>query len=285
MNNQPNIAKATALSYIGNYPSKQTYTTTLQMLANSDSDIRLSALQALESFPPELRFEHTFKMLDDKSKVVRIEAARQLSGTAIDDLDAQSKAKLEKGINEYKQSLIFNADRAESQTALGSLYANLGDAKKAEEAFKEALRIQPSYVPATANYVYFLQANNRDDEALALLQDGIKRDNKQASLYYVLGLWQVRHHESTKALASLKRAADLDKDNTQFQYAYAVALGEKDIKTAIKILEDSLKKHTGDIQTLYGLSYYYQQIGQDEKAKAYQKRADALRSFVPKIQQ
>jgi len=285
LNNQPNIAKATALSYIGNYPSKQTYTTTLQMLANSDSDIRLSSLKAFEAFPPELRFEQTFKMLDDKSKVVRIEAARQLSSADMNGFDAQTKTKLQNGINEYKQTLLFNADRAESQTALGSLYANMGEAKKAEEAFKEALRIQPSYVPAMVNYVYFLQADAREEEAFTLLQEALKRDDQQASFYYVLGLWQVRHNENTKALASLKRAANLEKDNAQFQYAYAVALAEKDINAAINILENSLQKHTGDIQTLYGLSYYYQRIGQDDKAKKYQDKADAFRRFVPKISQ
>ncbi len=75
MTNQPNIAKATAIAYLGNYPSQQTYTTTLQMLRNSDSDIRLSALQALEAFPLQMRVQETFKMLDDEAKVVRIEAA------------------------------------------------------------------------------------------------------------------------------------------------------------------------------------------------------------------
>ncbi|HQR73273.1 MAG TPA: ammonia-forming cytochrome c nitrite reductase subunit c552 [Sulfurovum sp.] len=285
MGTQPNIAKATAVAYLGNYPSQQTYTTTLQMLRNSQADIRLSALQALETFPPQMRVQETLKMLDDKVKTVRIEAARQLSALPKGDLDPATAAKLSKGIEEYQQTLLFNADRAESQTALGTLYANLGEPEKAKEAFEEALRIQKAYVPATINYVYFLQNNKQEDEAFGILQNGLKNGSDQAELHYALGLWYVRHQDNTKALEALKRAASLDEDNAQFQYVYAVALARDNVKEAISILEASLKKHTGDVQTLYGLVYYYQQIGDTEKAKQYKKTADALSHFVPKLEQ
>ena len=284
MSNQPNIAKATAVAYLGNYPSKQTYTTTLQMLRNSDSDIRLSALQALEAFPLQIRVQETFKMLSDEAKVVRIEAARQLSALPKGELDTATAAKLSKGIEEYQQTLFFNADRTESQTALGALYANLGEPKKAQEAYQEALRIQPKYVPATINYAHFLQNNNQDDEALIVLQKGLKYADDQAGLHHALGLWYVRHHENGKALEELKRAAGLEKDNAQYQYVYAVALAPNDTKEAIKILEASQKRHTGDSQTLYALAYYHQQLGEEEIAKAYQQKADILSTFTPKLQ-
>ena len=54
MSDAPTIAKATVTEYLGNYPSKQTYTTTLQMLRNSDAMIRRYALQALAAFPLEM---------------------------------------------------------------------------------------------------------------------------------------------------------------------------------------------------------------------------------------
>jgi tetratricopeptide (TPR) repeat protein len=285
MSNQPNIAKATAIAYLGNYPSQQTYTTTLQMLHNSDSDIRLSALRTLEAFPLELRVQATVKMLNDESKIIRTEASRQLSALPMGDLDQETRTKLTQGINEYKQALLFNADRAESQTALGTLYANLGETKKAQEAFQEALRIQSAYTPATINYAHFLQNNNQDDQALSVLQKGLKHADDQAELHHALGLWYVRHHDNIKALEALKHAASLDQENAQYQYVYAVALAENDPKGAIAILKKSLEKHTGDLQTLYGLAYYYQQIGQMETAKQYQEKADALSRFTPRLQQ
>ena len=85
------IAKATVTNYLGKYPSKQTYTTTLQMLRNSDVMVRRSALQALESFPVQMRIKETFKALSDPAKIVRMEAARQLSSFPVGELDEGRK--------------------------------------------------------------------------------------------------------------------------------------------------------------------------------------------------
>lgn len=279
MSNQPNIAKATAIAYLGNYPSQQTYTTTLQMLRNSDSDIRLSALRTFETFPFKLRVQKTVEMLDDNSKIIRMEAARQLSALPKGDLDATSKTKLSKAIHEYEASLLYNADRAESQSALGSLYANLGTSDKARLAFDEALHIQPKYIPAIINAAQFYQ-NSNDAKTKEILDRALKFLPNEAVLYHSLGLWYARHHESQKAIELLKRAALLEPKNAQFQYVYAVALASENTGEAIRILEASLAWHSGDLQTLYALSFYCDQIGLNEKAKTYQTKADKLKNFV-----
>jgi tetratricopeptide (TPR) repeat protein len=281
MSNQPNIAKATVSEYLGNYPSQQTYTTTLQMLRNSDSDIRLSALRSLEAFPIQLRAPATFKMLDDTSKTVRTEAARQLSALPKGNLDPISKAKLDRGIEEYKQILLFNADRAESQSGLGALYTNLGEPDKAKEAFDEALRIQPKYVPAIINTAQFYQHSD-DAKAKKILEDALTLLPNEAALHYTLGLWYIRHHNNDKAIESLQYAANLEKDNAQYQYVYAVAIADKHPQDSINILKSSLQLHSGDVQSLYGVAYYYSQLGFLNEAKEYQEKADRLSNFTPK---
>ena len=77
-------------------------------------------------------------MLDDPLKMVRVEAARQLSAVPQGEIDAQTRLKLEAGIEEFRKTLLFNAERAESQTALGTLYANLNQVDKAKAAYEEA---------------------------------------------------------------------------------------------------------------------------------------------------
>jgi tetratricopeptide (TPR) repeat protein len=280
MSNQPNIAKATAVAYLGNYPSQQTYTTTLQMLRNSDSDIRLSALQALEAFPLQMRIQETFKMLSDEAKVIRIEAAKQLSAIPQGEMDEPTRKTFSEGIEEYKHSLLFNADRAESQVALGALYANLGENEKAVSAFDEALRIQPRYIPAYINAAYFYQ-NTNDAKAKEILVQGVKLLPNEPALHHALGLWYIRHHEGQKAVESLQRAADLDKENAQYQYVYAVAIGDTNPKAAIEVLKNSLKHHSGDIQTLFALSHYSTQLGSIQEAKMYQEKAEKLVNFLP----
>lgn len=276
MSNAPTIAKATVAEHLGNYPSRQTHTTTLQMLRSKEPSIRLQALKALEAFPTQHRIQATFEMLDDPIRSVRIEAARQLSAIPTGDLDTTQRQKIASGIQEYRQTLLYNADRAESQTALGSLYANLGEEKKATEAYKGALRIQPRFIPAILNYAHYLQAHNNDAKALEIMQAGLKELPREAALHHALGLWHVRAKHYDKALIYLQRAHAISPNDAQFTYVYAVALSQNDPKKAISILEESLARHTGDIQTLQALAYYTSTTGDTSKAKMYQEKADAL---------
>jgi len=283
MSDAPGIAKATAAAHLGDYPSQQTYTTTLQLLRNSDSLIRLNALRALEAFPPNLWVEQAFNMLDDPVKMVRIEAARQLSAIPAGDLDGPMRTRLDSAIEEYRQTLLFNADRAESQTALGTLYANLDEPMKAEAAYEEALRLQPYFVPAYVNFANYYQRQGNEKAAFDTLQSGLKHVKDDPALLHALGLWYIRDKAPDKASASLRQAAVLAPDTARYQYVYAVALSQSDVPAAIKVLESSLEKHTGDVPTLDALAYYYHSLGQTATADLYRRKADALRHFTPSV--
>ncbi|NOR55075.1 MAG: hypothetical protein GQ531_02585 [Sulfurovum sp.] len=275
----PKIAKATVTTYLGNYPTKQTYTTTLQMLRNSDPMVRRSALMALEAFPLKLRIKETFKMLEDSVSVVRLEAARQLSSLPMGNLEKAQKEALTKALNEYKASLLFTAERPETQLSLARLYTVEGKMKKAKEAYVEALRLQPMFVPAYINYSHFLQTQGKELEAKEVLENGIKVLPKMAMLHHTLGLWYVRAKESKKAEVSLKHARDLDKNNARFSYVYAISLGAHDAKAAIVVLEEAYARHQGDMSIVSGLAYYYKQVGNVKKSEMYEKKVKALQNF------
>ena len=72
---------------------------------------------------------------------------------------------------------------------------------------------------------------------------------------------------------------ELDKDNARFSYVYAVSIGEENPKEAIKVLEESYPKHTGDMQIVSGLVYYTKQVGDTAKSEMYEKKLNALQNF------
>ena len=275
----PDIAKATVTTYLGNYPSRQTYTTTLQMLRRSNAKVRRAALQALEAFPPKMRMKQTFDMLQDPVKTVRIEAARQLSAFPLGQLDSQTRTVLEKAFGEYERTLLFTAERPESQLSLGIYYSNRNMPKKAEKAYKEALYLQPQFVPAYINYSNFLMQQGRDKEAFDILGKGLSVLPNMGVLHHALGLWYVRNKETDKALDELKKALELSPDNARFAYVYAIALAEKDPKKAIGVLEEAYKRHSGDRQIVSALGYYHKQTGDLEKSKVYEEKLKALQNF------
>jgi len=275
----PTLAKATVTEYLGNYPSKQTYTTTLQMLRNSDPLVRRSALSALEAFPLKIRVKETFKMLEDAVKIVRIEAARQLMSIPMGTLDDTRKKVYEQVLLEYKNTLIFTAERPETQLSIARFYAIEKNVIEAQKAYEEALRLQPLFVPAYINYSNFFKNQGKEKKAKEILERGIKVLPEMAMLHHTLGLWYVRAKDLSKAEKSLKHAAQLDENNARFSYVYAVSIGEKKPKEAIKILEKAYILHTGDISILSGLSYYYKMAGNMQKSAAYEKKAKALQNF------
>jgi Tfp pilus assembly protein PilF len=247
------------------------------MLKSKDADIRRAALQSLESFPLQHSLQYIFPALEDPVKTVRLEAARILSGVVQGDMQTDQKQLLEKVTEEYRQSLLFMAERPEAQLALAQLYQNQGKIKLAEAALQEALRLQDQYVPAYVNYASFLQQQGREKDAHDILQKGIKVTNG-AALYHSLGLWYVRNSEKDKGLEYVKQAAEMEVNNPRYQYVYAVAVGEKQPEKAVKILESSLHKHSGHLDTLAALVSYSQQLGDQVNAEKYRSQINKVMS-------
>jgi len=188
--------------------------------------VRRQAIQALELFPLQHTIAQIYAALNDPVKIVRIEAARVLTAVPRGSLKKEQKQLIDKVTEEYRQSLLFAADRPEAQLSLAQLYRQLGQFDKAEAAFKQALILQPQF---------------------AILQQGLKI-HQDASLYHSLGLWYVRHKDKEKGIKALQKAAELEPDTATYQYVYAVAIAEKQPKQAIKILQSALQKHTGNIE-------------------------------------
>jgi tetratricopeptide (TPR) repeat protein len=272
----PTLAKATAVGYLGRYPSRHSYATLRQQLRHSDALVRRKALEALEGFPAEARVPLAFGMLSDPVKAVRIEAARQLAAFPPGGLDAPRRKVLEKALREYEATLRFNADRAESRIALAQLHAFRGKNGEAEAAYEAALKLQPHFVPAYVNYSDFLAKIGKEKEAYTVLRRGMEAVPRHPVLTHALGLWYVRNGRKEEGVAALKQALELSPDNPRFAYVYGVAISEKDPQEAITVLEKAYRQHTGDRDLLSALVYYSEAAGQKEKAMGYRRALDAL---------
>ncbi len=275
INDVPSIAKATALGYLGRYPSRQTLMTSLQMLRSSQTDMRLQALQALQGFPLQHTVAQIFPLLKDPVKIVRLEAASILAAIPRGSLQKEQMNLMDKVIEEYRQSLLFSADRPESQLALARLYRLKGLLTKAETAFQQAIFLQKKYIPAYINYANFLQQQHKEPEAFAILQQGLTQID-DATLYHALGLWYVRNKDKEKGRSLLQKATAMEPENTRFLYVYAIAIGEIQTVKAIKILEASLEKHSGNIEVLMALAGYHTQLGDENSALKYRNKAESV---------
>jgi tetratricopeptide (TPR) repeat protein len=164
---------------------------------------------------------------------------------------------------------MFNAERPEYQVLLGVFYTNINMSKKAEAAYKEAIRLQPQFVPGYINYSNLLLKEKREKEVFTVLKEGMKNVPNIAILHHSLGLWYIRNKDNEKALVELEKASRLDESNVRLAYVYAVAVGKEDPKKAIDILEKAYLTHNGSLEVISGLVYYYKQMGNSKKSEEY----------------
>ena len=274
---QPAIARATALSLLPSDLSPASLRAVQLGLSDDDPLLRCAAIGALEAVPSGQRLPLAAPLLADPVRAVRIEAARQLATTSTDELSTELRAQIERGIDEYVAAQRVDADRPESHTNLGVLYAERARYEDAEMEFRSALKLQPAYVPAWADLADLRRAQGRDRDAESLLRQGLERAPKDASLHHARGLALVRLRQTNAAVQELARAAVLAPDEARFAYVYAVALhstGRQ--REAIEAIEQALARHPTNREMLAAAATFSRDAGDRAAALKYAARLVAL---------
>jgi predicted CXXCH cytochrome family protein len=220
----PAIARATAAAELGRRVSAESFPALAEALADGDRLVRNGALGALDGVPPAQRWQAAHGLLRDPLRVNRAQAAEALAGTPADQVNAAERAEFGRAAAEYRASLRLNGDVPATRVNEGNFLAEQGDAEGAERAYREALALDPGWVPAAVNLSDLYRQTGRDGEGETVLREGLARRPEAAALHHALGLLRVRQQNLPAALAELKRAVELAPDDARFRYVYAVAL-------------------------------------------------------------
>jgi tetratricopeptide (TPR) repeat protein len=273
----PAIARATAIELLGQRLSPSLVAPLERALSDEDPLLRVAAVQALSVLPEAERSRLLAPMLLDDVRSVRIDAARAMAAAPRERLTAQQQDARQRALGEYRLSQTINGERAESHMNLGTLALDEGRLDEAEREYRLALRFNPYFVPAFVNLADILRAQRRDEEGERVLREGIGIDPKNADLQHALGLLLVRRGRLSDALAHLAAAAALETRDPRYAYAYGVALKEaKQVPRAIRVLEDTHRRHPDDRDTLVALATFSHEQGDDAAARAWARKLVAL---------
>ena len=244
---QPAIARATAAAALGRRPDPASLAAIREALADPDPLVRLGGVLAADGVPPEARPELLAAALGDSLRVLRALAGGALAGVPADRLPADRRAGLDRAKREYVAAETENSDQPFGLVNLGNFRVAEGDVGGAERAFRDALAIDPDWIPAYANLADLMRAAGRDGEAEAVLRAGLARQPNAAALHYALGLWLVRQKRLDAALAELGRAAALAPDEARFALAHAIGLADAGrTREALAAVERGLAHRPGD---------------------------------------
>src|SRR5690606_36700524 len=98
---------------------------------------RIGAAASLGFLAPRERAQALADLLQDPLKSVRMAAARQLADIPVASAPQSLREPLQKAFDEYRATLLHNADMPESQNDLGVFLAAQGDAAGAWQAFTQ----------------------------------------------------------------------------------------------------------------------------------------------------
>ena len=229
--------------------------------------VRQSGISTLANTDPGLRTQLVFPLLDDPVRAVRLEATRVLMDIPVAQLSQQQNDKLYQALQAYAASLQVNADRPEAMTQLGFYYSVQGRFREAEEAYKKAIELDQRFSAAYVNLADLYARQNDEQQALAILKQGLKVLPEDPDLQHALGLSLVRARRYEEAMPALAKAAKLAPENARYPYVYAIALQSTgNTKHAITTLEQALQQHPHDRQVMEALVSFYRETGEMDKA-------------------
>ncbi len=253
---QPAIARATAARLLvphGGLPA--------EAFADPDPLVRAEAAAGIGTLAPGERARLGVPLLEDPVRLVRVEAARALAPHAArlrgDPLDAFRAAAAE-----FQIAADARPDSPESRFDLGNFHAAVGEPLQAARAFREALSIDPAFLPASLNLAMLLHRLGRNAEAedalrrallahpdsgdaryafaLLLAEDGGRLREalphferaaallpERARIHYNHGLALQRLDRRREAEAAFRRAHALEPDNPAFPNALAILLAQE----------------------------------------------------------
>lgn len=263
----PNIARATALSLVPRFKAASEVHEVVQALSDGDPLVRGAAVRALLTSAPERQLMLALPLLEDEVRDVRIAAAEVVASLPRAVADPSLNQAVATAHNVWRQYLNVGLDRPESRLGLAALHIKMGEMVQAEENFRSALKIEPRYAPGYVNYADFLRRSQRIEDAVQVLMDGISTATEPADLHYALALLFVTQKNLSAAFEQLELAISLRENSARFAYVYGVALHDSgEVAKSLDVLEESLGRNPWDQDTLMALMLYSMEAGQPGRA-------------------
>ena len=283
---QPDIIRATAIWYVGQFQQISAISTVKNVLDSSSPLIRKSAVRAINSLQSSEEQNLLQPLLKDTTKAVRLTTAEALADFSIGNFMSGTRGHYKSALQEYKNYLSVSGYFPQGQMNSGQFYEQQEDLKKAEMAYKKALEKDPYFNPARINLAMLLNRQGRNNEAVPLLKKVVEQEPEAGQALYSLALLLAEQNKLSDALPYFKRAADVMPNNARVFYNFAIALQSLE-KTdlAEKQYQKAIELEPENPDYMYGIVTLYYQQGQFSEALSYANRLQKLYPTNARIQQ
>lgn len=196
------------------------------------------------------------------------EAERQLSqilketpeeATALNLLGAlrAKQGRLDEAEALFTRALRSDARLAGAHMNLAYLYLLRREPEKSVAQLREVLRLDPANAEAAHRLAWLLLSQNRVEDCIAFVESLKETQSPSAPLLAVEGEAYLRKGDRAAALASFRKAAELNPSEPSYQFAIGSAwlMYPPDVDEAERAFRQFLKLRPGDVQGQIHLGY------------------------------
>ncbi|MCW9707236.1 tetratricopeptide repeat protein [Fodinibius salsisoli] len=264
---RPDIARATAVWYLGQFPDQQSMDILEQTLNDENPLVRNSSARTLASLPPEMKLPILQDALDDSVRAVRVAAAEGLAEFSAADITFNLKSHFNDALAEYKQYLNASQYFPQGQMNRGQYFEKQNQPQKAIDAYQKALQRDPYFNAARINLAYIYNGQGNNTEAKQLLETVIKQEPQYGPAHYSLALLLAEGKQLQRALSHFEKAATLMPANTRVRYNWAISLQQLNRpEEAEEIYLEAINIAPDNPEYRYGICTLYIQQKQYQKA-------------------
>ncbi len=265
---QPEIARATAVSYLGNIQTQKSVEALLRALKDNKAMVRYYAVRSLENFPPEVWQSVAYQNLTDKVRAVRIAAADLYHRLPPEAIPASAKNTYAAADAENRKYLNYQTDFAVGNIMVADYELQGGDQLGAIAHYMRGLKKDSLMNYARLNLAAAYNTVGKNPEALKTLKEGVAIDPANDRIFYNLGLLYYEMGDLPSAMESFQKAVRLGSSNTGLYYNYGLLLQqEQKIREAEQVLLKGFGINPQAANINYALAYLYANQNKLPKAK------------------
>ena len=265
----PTIVRATALELLRSYPGPASQGTLAGALEENEALLRYTAIRSLEYFDADTRLKRIAPKLYDPVKAVRMEAAVMLSGLPPNKLRRDDREAFRKGLDEFRQAMLYNADFAPQRYNLGNLAASLGKDQKAVEQYQKAIAIDDQFYPAKVNLAMLYNRQGNNKEAERLLREVVAQHPGLYEIAYSLGLLlaEMKKYEDAEVFLAKAAAGMPNYGRVHYNHGQLLLILGQPQKAQVA-LETALPLEPQNQDFFVALANFYLRSGQPGRARS-----------------
>lgn len=276
---QPEIARATAVHYLGNFQTQPAADALIRALSDAKPLVRYHAIRSLENFPPEVWQQVAYHNLTDRVRAVRIASGDLYHRLPPEAIPAVARNAFAAADAENRKYLQYQRDFAVGNVMVADYHLQGGDHLNAITHYIRGLQKDSLMNYARLNLAAAYNSAGRNSEALKALRGASVIDPQNERIFYNLGLLYYEMNDTDAAMKSFQRAIQLGSVDGGLYYNYGLLLQQQGkLKEAEEVLLKGFAIDPQAININYALAYLY--VNQQLPKKA-RRHAEVLKRVDP----